>query len=80
MHIHNFLVDYRNMMNISQEDYEYEDEIFSNECIDNGILGEVITNDSERPSGRPSDDEIVSRRNGLLLRDHLKLLLANHTW
>ena len=64
------------------EEIEIENEIFHNDCLDNAIISEAITNNCERPRGRPTDEEILSRQNGLVLRDHLKLSLANHnmTW
>ena len=78
MHLHNFLVDYRNMMNNAREEIELENEIFHNDCLDNAIISKAITNGTDRPGGRPTDEEILSRQNGLVLRDHLKLSLANH--
>ena len=78
MHLHNFLVDYRNMLKTVTEDIQIENEIFNNERLDNGIISDAVTNDCERPPGRPSDNEILCRQNGLVLRDHLKLSLANH--
>ena len=53
--------------------FQKENEIFNYDQIDNSIVSYAITNDSTRPRGRPSYDEVECRQEGLLLRDHLKI-------
>ena len=78
MHLHIFLVDYRNSLLEPLNETQKEKEIFHYDQIDNGIVSYAITNDSTRPRGRPSFDEVECRQKGLLLRDHLRLALANN--
>ena len=72
MHLHNFLVDWRESLIDLDEGMSTENEIFECDRLDNRITSTVINSDSTRPSGRPSDDEIECRMNGLMLRDHLR--------
>ena len=78
MHLHNFLVDYRNSLVYPVEEVYHENEVFHYDRLDNGITNQAITSDSIRPRGRPSKDEILCRQSGVLLRDHLKQSLSNH--
>ena len=78
MHLHNFLVDFRNSLNDPLNDKLVEEEIFNYDRLDNGIMSTVITSDSNRPAGRPSNDEVECLQRGLLLRHHLKVSLQNH--
>ena len=78
MHLHNFLVDFRNSLNDPMTDKLIEDEIFNYDLLDNGIISSAITSDSRRPAGRPSNDEVECRQRGLILRNHLKQSLQNH--
>ena len=78
MHLHNFLVDFRNSLVDPITDQLIEDEIFNYDLMDNGIISSVITSDSRRPAGRPSNDEVECRQKGLILRNHLRQSLQNH--
>ena len=78
MHLHNFLVDYRNSLTDSHKERELENEIFLNDQLDNAIISTAVMNDSTRLGGRPSNDEVLCRINGVLLRDSLKQLLQQH--
>ena len=78
MHLHNYLVDYRQSLEDPVDDYRKENEIFEYDRLDHGIISSVISSDSTRPRGRPTNDEIVCRQNGLLLRDHLRASFASH--
>ena len=78
MHLHNFLVDWRESLIDSEEDLLIESEIFQYDKLDNGITSAVINSDATRPTGHPSEDEIECRMNGLMLRDHLRQSLKNH--
>ena len=60
------------------EDKRYEEEIFEYDRIDNGIMSSVITSDSMALRGRPTNEEILCRQNGILLRDHLRFSLHSH--
>ena len=75
MHLHNFLVSYRDDHN---EDYNYERAVYMNDCYDNGYQSEVIGNDSTRLPGRPSADGEASRLDGISIRDKLKQAFAQH--
>ena len=78
MHLHNFLVDWRESLIDSDEDMLTENEIFEYDRLDNGITSSVINSDATRPAGRPTCDEVECRMNGLMLRDHLRQSLKNH--
>ena len=78
MHLHNFLVDWRESLSDSHNEVFTENEIFDYDRLDNGITSSVICSDATRPSGRPTDNEVESRMNGLMLRDHLRQSLKNH--
>ena len=78
MHLHNFLVTFRNSLSDPLNDSLVENEIFNYDLLDNGIVSSVITSDSVRPVGRPTNEEVECRQNGLLLRNHLRQSLLNH--
>ena len=46
MHLNNFMVDYRYAHDI---DYNFEANIFQNDCSDNGLTVEVVGNDNIIP-------------------------------
>ena len=80
MRLHNFLVDYRES---KQEDEAevgavQERHIFEQGLRDNGITPIVVGNQAGMGSGRPSNDHIQSRTDGLRLRDQLKNDLQNY--
>ena len=78
MHIHNFLVDYRNKHSVPTIDKTNEREIFVDDICDNAIFSMVINNDNNRgEGGRPSNEEKQRRMNGVWLRDELKVALVN---
>ena len=78
MHLHNFLVDYRNSLADPLTEVQKEKEIFHYDQIDNGIVSYAVTNDNTRPRGRPSYEEVECRQKGLLLRDHLRSAFADN--
>ena len=78
MHLHNFHVDYRNFLLDPRKETDLENEIFHYDQIDNTIICNAVTFDSNRPAGRPSNSEILCRMNGVMLRDHLNQLLQRH--
>ena len=75
MHLHNFLVSYRDDHN---EDYAYERRVYENDCHDNGYTSEVIGNDSLRIAGRPSANVETSRIGGIYIRDKLNQSIQHH--
>ena len=75
MHLHNFLVSYRDDHN---EDYNYEQRVYENDCNGNGDISEVIGNDSLRTAGRPTAEVEASRMGGIYIRDKLKESIADH--
>ena len=76
MHLHNFLVEYRDAHDI---DYNFERNVFENDCSDNGFTSEVVGNDGIRPRmGRRSSTDEVSRQKGLQLRDKLRQAIYEH--
>ena len=76
MHLHNFLVEYRDAHDI---DYNFEHNVFENDCSDNGFTSEVVGNDGIRPRmGRRSSTDEVSRQKGLQLRDKLRQAIYEH--
>ena len=78
MHLHNFLVDYRNSLDNSDDEIRTERNIFIDDNIDNGYLSSVIGNDNYRIGGRPTNEEKYSRERGLQLRDYYRGLLQDH--
>ena len=79
MHIHNFLVDFRNTGNIENDDVMIERNVFIDDMCDNGIFNMVVGNDNNRgDGGRPCNDERIRHMNGIELREKLKISLANH--
>ena len=78
MHLHNFLVDWRESLIDADKDLLVENEIFDYDRLDNGIISSAITSDTRRPAGRTAVDEVECRMNGLMLRDHLRQSLKNH--
>ena len=76
MHLHNFLVDYRNRGVNNEEELALE--IFAEERNSFGVIPCVVGNNNSRPSGRPSSDDTNCRINGLILRDSLRDDLSNH--
>ena len=78
MHIHNFLVDYRNKHSVPTIDKTNKREICVDDMCDNTIFNMVINNDNNRgEGGRPSNEEKQRRINGVRLRDELKLALVH---
>ena len=76
MHLHNFLVDYRDAHDV---DYNYEANVFQNDCDDNGLISEVVGNDNIRPrTGRRSSAEDISCLKGLRIRDNLRQAIYDH--
>ena len=75
MHLHNFLVTYRDDHDV---DNNFEKTIFHNDCNDNGSTAEVIGNDNRRIPGRPSFEGEASKTDGLLICDKFKHLLMEH--
>ena len=78
MHLHNFLVDWRESLIDADNDLLVENEIFDYDRLDNGIISSAITSDTRRPAGRIADDKVQCRMNGLMLRDHLRQSVNNH--
>ena len=76
MHLHNFLVDYRDANDV---DYNFETGVFRNDWRDNGLIAEVIGNDNHRLRiGRWSTAEETSRQQGLRIRDELWQAIYDH--
>ena len=75
MHLHNFLVEYRDENDV---DYQHDCLVFNNDRNDNGHVSGVVCNDSHRPRGRPSATEERSRRKGLQIRDKLRQLVQDN--
>ena len=76
MHLHNFLVDYRDAHDV---DYNFETDVFRNDCRDNGLTAEIIGNDNHRPRiGRRSTADETSRQQGLRIRDGLRQAIYDH--
>ena len=82
MRLHNFLVDYRDVQTIMEdEDNKTDNMIFENDCQDRGIQTIVVGNDGNnggRPRGRPPVSEKFYRTQCLKLRDQLRLSLKYH--
>ena len=80
MHLHKFLVDYRNRLASPDQDNAINRSIFVNDMCDNGISSVVIRNDNYRVQGRrPNNDEHQHRLQGANIRESLKLQLTNHS-
>ena len=76
MHLHNFLVDYRDAHDV---DYNFKANVFQNDCDDNGLMSEVVGCDNIRPrGGRRSSEEDISRLKGLRIRDNLRQAIYDH--
>ena len=79
MHIHNFLIDYRNTLASPESDNEEDRSIFIDEMCDNGINNIVVGNDNHRGEGGiPTNDKRERRMKGVLIRDNLKTNFMNH--
>ena len=80
MHLHNFLVDYRNENSISSSDEREERDIFISDYLDNRLTSGVIGNDPVSGIiGRPPNKEQEYRLKGKLLRDLLRDKLRLHS-
>ena len=79
MHLHNFLVDYRNGVDCGEIDNEIDRNIFVEDMYDNGVFNIVVANDNiGRDAGRRSNLERTSRQNGHFIRDKLRNELRRH--
>jgi len=79
MHLHNFLVDYRNKLCEGEADNTIDMSIFVDDMCDNGVFNMVVLNDSNRgDGGRPTNIEKQRRIDGVVLRDELRDTLQNH--
>ena len=79
MHIHNFLVDYRNKLSEGEEDNTIDRTIFVDDIRDNGVFNMVVCNDTKRVNvGRPSNTEHQRIIEGIKLRNELRDSLHNH--
>ena len=79
MHLHNFLVEYRNNCTNSERENALERAIFNDDIRDNAIVRSVVGNDNNRgDGGRPTFEEKESRLNGIKLRNDLKNLLRSN--
>ena len=80
MHLHNFLVDYRNEIFISSSDEREEIYIFISDYLDYRLTSGVIGNDPVSGLiGRPTNKEQECRLKGKLLRDLLRNKLRLHS-
>ena len=82
MNLHNFLVDYREAIygteSDSNDDTQTERLIFEQDCSDNNNQPIVCGIDMGKPRGRPSIESKTYKRQGLSLRDTLRVSLMNH--
>ena len=80
MHLHNFLVEYRDAHTSSDESTDEVEErtLFEEDLCDSGAEPIVVGNDKGRPGGRPTCIEKYYKVKGLKLRDGLRLSLCNH--
>ena len=79
MHLHNFLVEYRNNCTNSERENALERAIFNDDIRDDAIVRSVVGNDNNRgDGGRPTFEEKESRLNGIKLRNDLKNLLRSN--
>lgn len=73
LHLHNYIVAYRNEANLTQEDYNYERRLYIDEVNDSGLFNNIVTNDNFLgDGGRPNNEERQRRINGIALRDKLR--------
>ena len=80
MRLHNFLVDYRESKQADEAEIDtiMERHTFEQGLRDNGISPVVVGNQEGIGSGRPSNDHIQSRTDGLRVVDQLKNDLQNY--
>ena len=85
MHLHNFIIDYRNSNENSSADGSQcrgeeviERQVFQDELVECGVSSNVTGQDSSRVVGRPRLDERDCRLRGLVLRDKLRKSIADH--
>ena len=79
MHLHNFLVTFRNNAADSKRIYATDRSIFVNDMLDNGIFNVVVTNDDHGgDGGRPPNDERDRRVHGIELRNKLRDKFVDH--
>ena len=78
MHLHNFLVDYRESHINDKELYtRIEREVFHNHLIDGGIVP-LVVGEEGRDMGRPLNSEREWKLKGIMKRDLLKGSLMDH--
>ena len=78
MHLHNFLVNYREDMVVDKNLHTYiEREIFHNDLIDNGIVP-LVVGEEGIGAGRPLNSDKEWKLKGILRRDLLKGSLMDH--
>ena len=76
MHLHNFLIDYRDAHDV---DYNFEASVSQNDCNDNGLTAEVLGNNNRRPNmGRQSTADETFLQQGLRIRDGLRQAIYDH--
>ena len=79
MHLHNFLVDYRESRVNDKELYRsIEREVFYNDLIGSSIVRLVVVGEKGRDVGRPLNSEKEWKLKGILRRDLLKGSLMDH--
>ena len=72
MHLHNFLVNYRENIVLDKNLHTYiEREVFNNDLSNNGIVP-IVVGDEGRSAGRPLNSEREWKLKGILRRDLLK--------
>ena len=77
MRLHNFLVDYRERHNCTNESFE-DRHIFTQDVLNTNSMPLQTGNDLGRPRGRISFDEHSKRIEGMQIRDRLKQSLRDH--
>ena len=78
MHLHNYLVTYKNRHTDAELSNQEERSIFVNDSIDNGNTACVTGNDFYYDDrGRPSNSETKYRLNGIGIRDTLRDTVQN---
>ena len=77
MHLHSYLVEYRDNQN-NRIDLIIDKEIFQQDLSDVGVFTTVTGNDLGHPFVRLTNDEKQCRLAGLRLRDILRLSLRNY--
>ena len=66
-------------LNSFDVDYNFEANVFQNDCYDNGLISEIVGNDNIRARiGRRSSAEETSRLQGLRIRDNLRQAIYDH--